>query len=103
MPSRASWAEAGHEAREGMLKFLKNVDTFEKSINRLWAEYQWALQLASGGDEELRQRGIGRARKMLRQMRGLVRRAPSFQEYTIFTLEWFAERDQELRDLGRGR
>lgn len=97
------WVESGLEAHEGMLKFLKNVDIFEKRINALWAEYQMALQLAGGGDEELRKRGIGRARKALSKMRGLVRRAPSFEEYTIFTPEWFAQRDQELRDLGRGR
>ena len=60
-----------------------------------------ALQLAAQGDEDLRVRGIGKARVNLRQMRGLVRRAPSFEEYTIFTPEWFAERDQELRDLVR--
>ena len=97
------WAEAGLKARDNMLKFLKNVKMFEERINSLWVEYQIALQLANGGDEELRQRGVGRARKVLRQMRGLVRRAPSFEEYTIFTPEWFTERDQELRDLARGR
>ena len=95
------WVESGLEGRKSMLKFLKNVEIFEKRINALWAEYQLALQLAAQGDEDLRVRGIGKARVKLRQMRGLVRRAPSFEEYTIFTPEWFAERDQELRDLVR--
>lgn len=95
------WVEVGQDAEKSMVEFRKNVKKLSARGNELLTKYGMALQMAQSGDEDLRNSGIGRARSVLRQLRGMVRRAKSFETYSVFTPEWFAEREKELRDLAK--
>jgi len=95
------WAEVGQAGEEYQQQFRKNVATVQARTNELLAKFDLALQAASGGDQDTRNRFIGRARNYLRELQSLVRQAPSFEEYTIFKPEWFREREDELRRLSQ--
>ncbi len=95
------WVEVGQDADRNIRKFRRNVKDLQERANELLTKWNQAMQLAGNGNEDLSNQGIGRARAVLRQLRGMVNRAPSFKTYTIFTDEWFRDREEELRDLRR--
>jgi len=97
----SEWVEVGKDADEYIRRFRESVADLNARASELLQKWDMALQLARTGDENLRNQGIGRARRILRELRAMVNRAPSFKDYTIFTDEWFREREDELRDLAR--
>ena len=95
----SEWTEVAPKADEHQQQFRKNVATAQARAGELVAKYNLALQAAGGGDADSRNRFIGRARQHLRELQSIIRQAPSMERYTIFTPEWFQEREEELRRL----
>lgn len=94
------WVEIGPQADKYQREFRKAGQEFEAQSGKMNAEYTQAMQRAAGaGTPEEKARWVNKARQVLNQLRGLVRRAPSLEKYRGFTKEWFEEREEELRKL----
>jgi len=97
----SEWVEVGDKGEAYMVEFRANVKKLDARAGELFTQYQTHVGRAQGGDSDTRSRSIGRARQILRQIRGMVRRAPSFAEYTIFSEDWFNEQERMLRELAK--
>ncbi len=96
----SEWVEVGSKADEYQRDFREGVKVAEARVGELLQKYQLAIDAAgTGSTDQERARHVGRARSVLNELRGVVRRAPSFEKYTILTPTWFQEREEELRKL----
>lgn len=101
------WVEVGYEADEYQHEFRENVRIAQARATELARKMQLALDFANNADEKMRTRQIGTARRYLRELKALVRKAPSLETYGAgglppLTDEWFREVDEQLRDAARG-
>lgn len=94
------WVEVGEKADEYQSEFRDNVWKAQSQGQRLFVQFQIAAQAAQQArDEDDFSRQLGRAKRYLRQLRSLVRRAPSLERYMGMTPEWFDQMEEILRDI----
>lgn len=94
------WVEVGHEADEYQREFRENVRIAETRTNELLAKMDIAINSAtSSPNRDTAERFVGQARRYLRELRSLIRRAPSLELYQGMTPEWFDNIDRQLRQI----
>ena len=99
------WVEVGYEADQYQQEFRENVRDGEARAGELWSKIQIALNYA-GGTKKNHTRQIGTARRHLKELKNLVRKAPSLETYGGGGLppldsEWFRDMDKRLRDMAK--
>lgn len=94
------WVEVGSEAAEYQFEFRHNVQEGELRLNELYSSFVNNVNVAGAqGNPDERGKFIGQARRNLRAMQAVIRRAPSL-ESNGFTKEWFDRQFEYLRRLG---
>ncbi len=99
------WVEVGYEADQYQQEFRENVRVAETRASELWSKIQIALNF-SGGTKKNHTRQIGTARRYLKELKNLVRKAPSLETYGGGGLppldnDWFRDIDKQLREMAK--
>lgn len=92
------WVEVGHKADELMIEFRENVQEGQARAGELWSKMN--LYLEAGEPN--------RAKRALRELKSLARRAPSLAEYPTgplppLTDDFFRDVERQIDDIVRDR
>lgn len=97
----AEWVEVGQIGDEIQHKFREDVKTAETRFGEIITKYNIAINLAANSRGNDRQREIGKARRFLSQLRGILDRAESYKPFVGIDDAWFRQQERLIRNLMR--
>ncbi|MCA9305565.1 MAG: hypothetical protein R3B46_07155 [Phycisphaerales bacterium] len=94
------WIEVGHGANDFQARFREQVKLAEQQVGELQQKLNIALQFAHAAENDPeRNAQLARALNFLRDMRAIVRRAPSLEFYEGYTKQAFDDREEQIKDM----
>lgn len=98
------WVETGHEADEYLRQFRDDSWTAQARMNELFTRFIVAVQLAAGAENEQDEgEQVGKARRVIGQLKSYARRVPALEKYQGLTPEFFREIEELLREQKYGQ
>jgi hypothetical protein len=93
---------AGQEATDFIDRNIKETDGTSKQFRAMYAKYQLAIELAKQlQDKERRGIELGKARRLLAEMKQRMRINPNLKDFIGIPDGWFEEQEEIIRKLAQ--